>query len=81
MRIGNWNFDSRSIAEPLRIIDDLDCDIWLLTEVAAGRALTGGAMVTSPARMSRGQSGAADWSRDGGCPLDAPNPPTAAMDC
>ena len=45
MRIGTWNFDSRSIAERLRIIGEVDCDLWLLTEVAAGRALAGGAMV------------------------------------
>jgi hypothetical protein len=79
MRIGTWNLDARSGPDHLRIIDDLDCDVWLLTEVAPGLALTGGALTTSPAQMSRDQSFAVVWSRNGGCPLDAPNPATAAM--
>jgi hypothetical protein len=79
MRIGTWNLDARSGPDQLRIIDDVDCDVWLLTEVPAGLAPAGGAVATSPARMGRNQSFAAVWSRDGGRPLDAPNPATAGM--
>jgi hypothetical protein len=80
MRIGTWNLDARSSRAHLRILDELDCDVWLLTEVPAGLPLMRGAITTSPAQMSRDQSFAAVWSRDGGCPLDAPNPATAAME-
>jgi hypothetical protein len=80
MRIGTWNLDARSTPDHLRILDELDCDVWLLTEVPAAMPLVDGARTMSPARMSRGQHFAAVLSRGGGGPLDSPNPSSAAME-
>lgn len=80
MRIGTWNLDAQSSPDHLRMIDGLGCDIWLLTEVPSALPLVGGALARSPSQMGRNQHFAAVWSGEGGRPLAAPSPATAAME-
>lgn len=79
VRIGTWNLDARASRDHRRVLDDLDCDVWLLTEVPPEMADDEGIVSASPARMGRGQSFACVLSRNGGGRLDAPYPACAAM--
>ena len=37
LRIGTWNLEGRWTADHLAFMVDLDCDVWLVTEVLASR--------------------------------------------
>lgn len=58
MRIGTWNLAGRWSTDHARVIEDADCDIWLLTDVPA-RVSAGG----YHQHLSRGRRGpSAHWS-------------------
>jgi hypothetical protein len=80
MRIGTWNLDAGRSAEHLRVIDELNCDIWLLTEVPGTLMLDSGSAATSTERMARGQYFALAWSRASGRAIDISSPATAAIE-
>ena len=70
VRIGTWNLDARASRDHIRILEDLDCDVWLLTEVAHELVDDERVVAVSPARMGRGQRFACVLSRHGGVCLE-----------
>jgi hypothetical protein len=78
MRIGTWNLEGRWTAEHRQVLLDKECDLWLLTEVAAGTRLPGYAAVTTDADMLPGKAWAAVLSRRALAPLPEPHPASVA---
>jgi len=78
MRIGTWNLEGRWTAEHRRVLLDQACDLWLLTEVAAGTELPGYAAVSTEADMLPGKAWAAVLSQHALAPLPDPHPASAA---
>ena len=78
MRIGTWTLEGRWTSAHPEQLEQADCDVWLLTEVAAGVALTGYAAVTTGTDMRQGTAWAAVLSRRGLEALPGPHPATAA---
>lgn len=79
MRIGTWNLDGRWSPRHRRLLEDADCDVWLLTEVPAAFSLPGGDLVRSePMPSMKPKSWAAVWSNQPS--VEAPSPhPAAAL--
>lgn len=63
MRIGTWDLEGRWTPEHGDVLLQQECDLWLLTEVAAGTRLPGYAAVTTEADMLPGKAWAAVLSR------------------
>ena len=47
MRIGTWNLDGRWSPRHQHLLEDAECDVWLLTEVPTSFSLPGGDLVRS----------------------------------
>ncbi|GAA1934235.1 endonuclease/exonuclease/phosphatase family protein [Nocardioides hwasunensis] len=52
MRIGTWNLAGRWSSDHLSLMEEADCDVWLLTEVSERTSLAGHALHLSQARMT-----------------------------
>lgn len=78
LRIGTWNLQGRWDGRHLDLIDSLDCDILLLTEVSERVAIPGRPLHTTVGSMARHRWWAAIASRSPLEPLDEPHGATAA---
>ena len=78
MRIGTWNLAGRWTPAHREVLHRHDCDLWLLTEVAAGTRLPEYAAVTTEADMLPGKAWAAVLSRRAIAALPDPHPASAA---
>jgi hypothetical protein len=63
MHISTWNLEGRWTPQHRDVLLQQGCDLWLLTEVAAGTRLPGYAAVTTEADMLPGKAWAAVLSR------------------
>ena len=80
MKIGTWNLAGRWSASHRKWLEDLDCDVWLLTEVSERCHVDGYAEHRGTASMAPGRNWASVFSRRS---LDArpdpdPHPASAA---
>ena len=81
MRIGTWNLAGRWSPRHQRLLEDAECDVWLLTEVPAAFTLPGGELVRSESmRRTKGRSWAAVWSTSSPAPLPSPHPAAALVE-
>lgn len=78
MRIGTWNLDARWDERHRGLVVDMDCDVWLLTEVSDAVAVPGFEMHATVGRMSRGQRWASVLSASGER-CSEPDPATACV--
>ena len=80
MRVGTWNLAGRWSAGHLAFMRDVDCDVWLLTEVPAALDLGEGHLVRSAPMDEAGRkSWAAVWSRGPLVDRSSPHPSAAAQ--
>jgi hypothetical protein len=79
MRVGTWNLEGRWTANHQRLLEQLECDLWLLTEVRVGTDLSGYTSHTTAELMSDTKHWAAVLSRSESdlVPLPDPHPATA----
>jgi hypothetical protein len=78
MRIGTWNLAGRWDARRRALVESLDADVWLFTEVSEGSGLPGFDAVSTDSEMAPGRRWAAVLAREGLRPLPQPHPATAA---
>lgn len=65
MRIGTWNLAGRWSTRHRALLEEADCDVWLLTEVPAAFELDGGSLVRSESmKGTRNRAWAAVWSNE-----------------
>ncbi len=78
MRIGTWNLAGRWSLHHRGLLEDAECDVWLLSEVPAAFELPGGTLVSSePMNGTKETSWAAIWSTTPPAPLPSPHPAAA----
>jgi hypothetical protein len=77
MRIGTWNLEGRWTDEHASLMNDLDCDIWLLTEVSERLLLDGYELHLSQGAMAQGRRWAGVLSRTSLVPASDPHPASA----
>ena len=77
MRIGTWNLDGRWDARHVDLLESLDCDVLLLTELAVGADLPGYTSHHTSQPMLDGKHWAAVLARGTLVPLPDPQPTTA----
>lgn len=56
MRIGTWNLEGRWTPAHGDVLRGVDCDLWLLSGVAAGTRLSGYAAVVTGCDMAPGKA-------------------------
>lgn len=78
MRIGTWNLDGRWVPRHRDLLLKQDCDVWLLTEVAADFQLDEYHVYLTAEVMDRGQHWADLLSRRPLTPLPDPHPASVA---
>lgn len=78
LRIGTWNLEGRWSAEHADVVAELDCDLWLLTEVPTGLQLDGVAVHVGDELMAPGKHWAGVAARRQLSPLPDPHPASAA---
>lgn len=78
MRISTWNLEGKWSHAHRDVLMGEDCDLWLLTEVAAGTRLPGYAAVITVADMAPGKAWAAVFSRLALAALSDPHPASVA---
>lgn len=76
MRIGTWNLAGQWSPDHRRLLENIDSDIWLLTEVPNALSLDGGTLVRSTP-MSPRKAWAGVWSRLGVGEFTSPHPAAA----
>ena len=77
MRIGTWNLAGRWTDEHRSLMDELDCDVWLLTEVSERLSIHGHELHLSQGVMAQGRRWAAVFSRTPLVPASDPHPASA----
>jgi hypothetical protein len=77
VRIGTWNLEGGWSAAHRRLLDDQDCDAWLLTEVPGPLSLGRGSFSWS-GPMDGTKAFAAVWSREEATAAPRPHPASAA---
>lgn len=80
MRIGTWNLEGKWSEAHERVLVDLACDVWLLTENPPGSRLAGYFQHLSSERMSETKHWAGIVSRWPLRPIPAPHPATVAAE-
>jgi hypothetical protein len=78
VRIGTWNLEGKWSSDHERVLVDLACDVWLLTESRPDARLAGHSQLLSLARMGEVKHWAAIVSRWPIVPVPAPHPATVA---
>jgi hypothetical protein len=80
MRIGTWNLAGRCTPRHRELLEEQDCDVWLLTEVSVDLELAGFRRHTTTALMAARRHWAAVLSRLEMTALPDPHPASAAAD-
>jgi endonuclease/exonuclease/phosphatase family protein len=76
VRIGTWNLEGRWSAAHRQLLDEEDCDAWLLTEVPGALSLARGSVSWSRP-MDATKAFAAVWSREPAVAAPPPHPASA----
>lgn len=80
MRIGTWNLAGRWSPHHQRLLEDAECDVWLLTEVPPAFELPGGDLVRSESmKGTKDRAWAAVWSTTPPTSLPSPHPAAALV--
>ena len=74
MRIGTWNLAGRWADQHSSLMTEMDCDVWLLTEVSERLSMHGHELHLSQGLMAKGRRWAAVLSRSPLVPANDPHP-------
>ena len=77
MRIGTWNLAGRWTMNTVSLMTEMDCDVWLLTEVSERLSIHGHELHLSQGLMAQGRRWAAVLSRTPLVPASDPHPASA----
>ena len=77
MRIGTWNLAGRWTEQHRALMTDLDCDVWLLTEVSERLSMHGHELHLSQGLMAQRRRWASVLSRKPLVPTSDPHPASA----